>query len=145
MGALEASDQVYSLSSTAEGENGGVTLNTSTNVIDIKSGSTSNFVHEMTHAGQFEAGDMAFDSKTGNTLAQDIYDEVSAYKAQFAYNPSSVSGLTSTVGMRKALTVYEAHQMLTKAEITGSMLSELCVGQESSTAVNLLQRSLKKI
>ena len=96
MGALEASDQGYSLSHTAEGENGGVTFNTSTNVIDIKFGGTANFLHETTHAGQFETGDIAFDSKTGNTLAQDVYDEVAAYKAQFAYNPSSVSGLTST-------------------------------------------------
>lgn len=39
---------------------------------------------------------MAFDSKKGTTLAQDVYDEVSAYKAQFAYDPSSVSGLPST-------------------------------------------------
>jgi RHS repeat-associated protein len=98
MGTLESSSQGYILSHTAPGENGGVTLNTGTNIIDIKFGSSStgNFVHEMIHAGQFEAGDMAFDSKTGMTLAQDIYDEVSAYKSQFAYDPSSVSGLPST-------------------------------------------------
>lgn len=98
MGILESSSQGYSLSHTAPGENGGVTLNTDTKIVDIKfgSGNTGNFVHEMTHAGQFEAGDMAFDSKTGMTLAQDVYDEVSAYKSQFAYDPSSVSGLPST-------------------------------------------------
>lgn len=50
----------------------------------------------MTHAGQFEAGNMAFNSKTGMTLAQDVYDEVAAYKSQYAYDPSSVSGLPST-------------------------------------------------
>jgi hypothetical protein len=96
MGTLESSSQVYSLSHAAPGANGGLTLDTKTNTIDISFGSTANFVHETTHAGQFETGDMAFDSKTGNTLAQDVYDEVSAYKAQFAYSPSSVSGLTST-------------------------------------------------
>ncbi len=96
MGTLEASDQVYSLSQVASGELGGLTLDTKNNVISINYGSTSNFVHEMTHAGQFETGDMAFNSKTGLTLGQDIYDEVAAYKAQFAYSPSSVSGLTST-------------------------------------------------
>ena len=95
MGTLEGSTQVYSLSHTGYGENGGVTLNTSTNVIDIKFGSTANFVHEMTHAGQFETGDVAF-SNTGMSLLQDIYDETAAYKAQFGYSPSSVSGLTST-------------------------------------------------
>ena len=75
MGTLEGSTQVYSLSHTGYGENGGVTLNTSTNVIDIKFGSTANFVHEMTHAGQFETGDVAF-SNTGMSLLQDVVDEL---------------------------------------------------------------------
>ncbi|MFA6878805.1 MAG: RHS repeat-associated core domain-containing protein, partial [Bacteroidales bacterium] len=98
MESLENSSQGYSLSHAGAGENGGVSLNTVTNIIDISFGkeNTGNFVHEMTHAGQFETGDIAFDSKTGNTLAQDIYDEISAYKAQFAYDPSSVSDLSST-------------------------------------------------
>ena len=96
MGTLEGSTQGYSLSRAGAGENGGLTLNTGTNVIDINFGGTANFVHEVTHAGQFETGDIAFDSRTGNTLAQDVFDEVSAYRAQFAYSPSSVSGLTST-------------------------------------------------
>ncbi len=95
MGTLENSTQVYSLSHTVYGENGGVTLNTNTNVINIRFGSTANFVHEMTHAGQFETGDIAF-SNTGMSLLQDVYDETAAYKAQFGYSPSSVSCLTST-------------------------------------------------
>ena len=95
MEILEGSTQVYSLSHTGDGEDGGVTLNTSTNIIDIKFGSTANFVHEMTHAGQFETGDVAF-LNTGMTVLQDLYDETAAYKAQFGYSPSSVSGLTST-------------------------------------------------
>ena len=95
MGILEGSTQIYSLSHTKYGENGGVTLNISTSVIDIKFGGTANFVHEMTHAGQFETGDIAF-SSTGMSLLQDVYDETAAYKAQFGYCPSSVSSLTST-------------------------------------------------
>lgn len=95
MGTLEGSTKVYSLSHTGDGENGGVTLNTSTNIVDIKFGGTANFVHEMTHAGQFETGDVAF-SNTGISILQDVYDETAAYKAQFGYSPSSVSGLTST-------------------------------------------------
>jgi hypothetical protein len=95
MGTLESSSQVYGLSHTGYGENGGVTLNTSTNVIDIRFGGTANFVHEMTHAGQFETGNIAF-SSVGMSLGQDVFDEVAAYKAQFGYSPSSVSGLTST-------------------------------------------------
>ncbi len=96
MGTLEASDQVYSLSRAAEGSNGGLTLDPKTNVINISFGNTANFVHETTHAGQFETGDVAFNKQSGVSLAQDVFDEVAAYKAQFAYSPSSVSGLTST-------------------------------------------------
>ena len=96
LGVLESSDQVYSLSQITDGSNGGVTLNTETNTINISFGGTANFVHEATHAGQFESGDMAFSSTSGLSLGQDVYDEIAAYKAQFAYKPSSVSGLTST-------------------------------------------------
>jgi len=96
MGTLESSEQVYSLSQAAPGGNGGVTLNTETSAINISFGTTSNFVHETTHAGQFETGDIAFDSNTGATLGADIQDEVAGYKTQFAYDPSSVSGLSST-------------------------------------------------
>jgi hypothetical protein len=99
MGTLESSKQVYSLSHTAPGQNGGITLDTKTNVIDIKFGSTANFVHESTHAGQFETQDIAFDGKTGDVLAQDIGDEIAGYKAQFAYDPSSISGLSSSAGV----------------------------------------------
>ena len=94
MGTLEGSTQVYSLSHTKKDENGCVKLNTSTSVIDIRFGRTANFVHEMTHAGQFESGDIAF-TNTGDTIFQDVYDEMAAYKAQFGYSPSSVSGIKS--------------------------------------------------
>ena len=95
METLEKSTQVYILSHTDPNENGSVTLKTDKNVIDIRYGGTANFVHEMTHAGQFETGDIAF-SSTGMSLLQDVYDEIAAYKAQFAYSPSSISGLNST-------------------------------------------------
>jgi hypothetical protein len=95
MGTLEASTQVYGLNKIEAGQTGGVTLNTATNVVTINYGNTANFVHESTHAGQFETGNVAFNS-TGATLGQDIHDEVAGYRAQFAYDPSSVSGLSST-------------------------------------------------
>ena len=97
MGALETSDQVYSLSRVAEGEKGGLTLGENS-TINIAFGTTSNFVHETTHAGQFENGGIAFLS-SGESLGQDIFDEVEAYRAQFAYNPLSVSGLSSLEGV----------------------------------------------
>ena len=101
LGTLERSKQVYSLSHTGGKENGGVTLNTQSKTIDIRifSGSAASFVHETTHAGQFESGDIAFDGKTGRVLAQDIGDEVAGYKAQFAYAPSSTG-----VGSFEAIT-----------------------------------------
>lgn len=91
---LKNSTQGYSLSKGTN-EVGGVTYDPSSGSIVISFGTTSNFVHETQHAGQFEAGEIAFDSKTGNTYLQDVGDEVFAYQAQFAYDPSSISGLTS--------------------------------------------------
>lgn len=94
MNDLENSAQVYSLKSGVQGE-GGVTYDTETGNVVIAFGGTSNFVHETTHAGQFESGHMAF-SADGSTLGQDVMDEVAAYKAQYAYDPRSVSGLSSS-------------------------------------------------
>ncbi len=95
LGVLEASTQNYSLK-TGAGEEGGTTYDPKTGNIVFSFGSTSNFVHETTHGGQFETGDFAFNKTTGMSLGQDVHDEVAAYKAQFAYDPSSVSGLTSS-------------------------------------------------
>lgn len=89
---LEKSNQVYRLSEVTG--IGYLSHDTNTNIISINFVTTENFVHEMTHAGQFETGDIAF--LNGGTALQDIYDEVAAYKAQFAYNPFSVSALSST-------------------------------------------------
>ncbi|MFC1226681.1 RHS repeat domain-containing protein [Pedobacter sp. BG31] len=94
LGILENSSQMYSLKTGAVGE-GGTTLDPTTGNIVFSFGSTANFVHETAHGGQFEAGEIAFTS-TGQTLGQDLSDEISAYKSQFAYQPSSISGLTSS-------------------------------------------------
>ena len=92
---LEASTQVYSLSSGAI-EEGKVTYSSSTGNIVINYGTTANFVHETTHAGQFESGDIAFDIRTGEPYGADVFDEISAYQAQFGYSPVSISRLTSS-------------------------------------------------
>ncbi|WP_164975840.1 MULTISPECIES: RHS repeat-associated core domain-containing protein, partial [unclassified Chryseobacterium] len=98
MNTLEASTQVYSLSSISSSGIGGTTYDPSTGNIVLTYGTDANFVHEMTHGAQFESGDIGFDGTTGNVVAQDIGDEVSAYKSQYFYDPSSVSGLPSTSG-----------------------------------------------
>ncbi len=95
LGTLEASSQVYALKSGA-GEEGGTTYDPSTGNIVFSYDGTANFVHETTHGGQFESGDIGFDTKTGMNYGSDVFDEVAAYNAQFGYSPSSVSGLTSS-------------------------------------------------
>lgn len=46
---------------------------------------TANFVHEARHGAQVLSGDVGF-SSSGKTTHMDLYDEVSAYKAQVAYS-----------------------------------------------------------
>lgn len=96
MGVLEGSTQGYSLSHVNEGDVGGVRLDPSTKIIDISFGGTANFVHEMTHAGQFEKGLIGFFPDGEGSFAQDVYDEMSAYRSQYAFRPSSVKGLPSS-------------------------------------------------
>lgn len=95
MDNLEISSQVYRLSTPETGENSRISLDAD-KVFNTSFRSTASFVHETTHAGQFETGDLAFDLITGGTMAQDVTDEVAAYKPQFAHSPGSVSGLSST-------------------------------------------------
>jgi hypothetical protein len=84
MQQIEESNQVYRLKVSDAGY-GFLKLDVNTKTINVYYTSTDNFVHEITHAGQFESGDLAFSSTSGNVFAQDIYDEVAAYKAQYAY------------------------------------------------------------
>ena len=91
MGLLEESTDTYSLNKIS-GEEGGISLDGSKIVISY--GSTSNFVHELTHGVQYENGDVGF---WGNkAIGQDLFDEVDAYKAQYNFDPSSVSDLNSS-------------------------------------------------
>ena len=86
MKVLKRSTQGYKLS-TSNSPLGQVRLDTESGLIDIVyiSEDIGNFVHEVTHAGQYESGDIGFSDITGKVFAQDIYDEVEAYKAQACY------------------------------------------------------------
>ncbi len=95
MTRLETSSQLYSLN-PSNNEVGGTQYNSLTTAIVLSYKGTANFVHELTHCVQFENGALAYESIAGLSIACDVNDEVSAYKAQFAYDPSSVSKLTST-------------------------------------------------
>jgi RHS repeat-associated protein len=96
LGTLEASTESYSLNVLSAGSTGDTSYSSASCEIVISFAGTANFIHESTHAGQYESGDIAFDSVSGKPYASDTGDEISAYKAQYSYDPSSVSGLTST-------------------------------------------------
>ena len=99
MGKLEKSNQIYGLTRTPDHE-GETYLDVQTGVIMIGySGETAIFVHEVTHAGQFESGEIGFNGQTGELLAYDTYDEVAAYKAQYAYDPGSFKGLNPLIAV----------------------------------------------
>ncbi|AXY77753.1 hypothetical protein D3H65_28880 [Paraflavitalea soli] len=92
---LEKSDVEYILKPSIKAE-GSTAYDTRRRCIVLTVGSTANFIHEITHGGQYEAGEIIFDSQLDKSYLQDLYDEVEAYKAQFAYDPSSVSSLKSS-------------------------------------------------
>ncbi len=92
MGVLEQSTQGYALK-PINGDYGFVKYDRNSYLININYISVANFVHEMTHAWQFEVGAIAFGNKSGLPRFQDVYDEVAAYQAQFAYSPNSVNML----------------------------------------------------
>jgi len=93
-GALERSEQVYSLNNIGDsGGAGYTTYNTDSGIIEINyTGDTGNFVHEVTHAGQFESGHLAFYSD-GSPAGSDLYDEAAAYRAQYAYSDGGFQGI----------------------------------------------------
>ncbi|MDE6342063.1 MAG: hypothetical protein K2K93_07080 [Muribaculaceae bacterium] len=99
MKTIEESTQGYSLS-RSEGNIGEVTLDDNIININYVDGDVSNFVHEVTHAGQFESGDISYRKDTGSALFVDIYDELQAYTAQFGYSPASLTGLNPEFSIR---------------------------------------------
>lgn len=95
MATLENSEQGYSLSQT-EGMTGELKM-TEDNIINISymKGGLGNFVHEVTHAGQVELNEIFFnDAKMASYI--DMYDELKAYVAQYAYDPSSIGRINPT-------------------------------------------------
>ena len=98
MRRIELSSQLYSLN-VSEEEINGLNFYYSENeesCITINYFGLANFIHELTHAGQFELGELAFSKNGKTTYAQDVYDEIQAYRAQYAYSPESVRQINST-------------------------------------------------
>ena len=97
---LEMSSQVYSVvfikaDNAGRANEGGTLYSTDKHEIVFSIGDVANFVHETTHGGQYERDEFAFDSTTGYSLCNDLYDEMEAYKAQFAFNPKYFNGYIS--------------------------------------------------
>ncbi len=92
-------DEIFSVERITEGEGGTVyDLNNGRIVFRIlRSIPVASFVHETTHGGQFELGEVVFrkvkkDSaeKYSGAYGNDYEDEVAAYKAQYSYDPATV-------------------------------------------------------
>lgn len=104
---LKNSIQIYTIKHvSADSGSGGTTYDIAHDVVifNIQKKNTANFVHETTHGGQFQKGEIVFrDTPVSGWpaipggLGDDFDDEIAAYKAQFAYDPVSVSGLPNSL------------------------------------------------
>lgn len=92
---LEKSDVEYVLRPSPKAE-GSTSYDTRKKCIVLTVGSTANFIHEITHGGQYETGEIMFDSQLDKSYLQDLHDETEAYIAQFSYDPASVAALRSS-------------------------------------------------
>ncbi len=99
MDIMRSSSQIYAIKKISTNELGGLFSEPrgQETVIFVKYGTRANFVHELVHVMQFEEGRIAF-SEDGAPMFNDIYKEVEAYQMQWAYNPSSVTGLRNAHG-----------------------------------------------
>lgn len=89
---LENSDVEYVLRPTRKAE-GSTSWDTKKKCIVLMVGSTANFIHEAMHGWHYETGEIMFDANVDKSYLADLVDETEAYKAQFAYDPSSISSL----------------------------------------------------
>lgn len=94
MGLLEASDQVYALNRQYS-KTGSLKYDKEKDLININYANTSGFVHELTHAIQYEHNEIVFDLD-GDCLGIDVFDEIEAYKAQYAFSPQMIAKIISS-------------------------------------------------
>ena len=86
-------DWEFSLTSKSEGTTGftRLTRRDGTYLFQIGYVNTANFVHEITHCGQFLNGEIVFqETSSGFGAFVDVYDELEAYQFQYYYNQSSL-------------------------------------------------------
>jgi hypothetical protein len=87
--ALEERDVEYSLTTKNANSGKGQTAYKKDGGVDIQyNGTASVFVHETTHAYQFEMWDIVYFS-AGSDDITDLGDEVEAFKAQYLFDPTN--------------------------------------------------------
>jgi RHS repeat-associated protein len=92
MDIIEMSTRIYELN-FSEGNTGTLKHTPNTRHFTLTYGNDALFVHELTHAGQLENGDIGFTMGAEKAILIDVFDEVAAYAAQFAFSPISVENL----------------------------------------------------
>ena len=90
MSLLENSTQGYEFVKTPSNSVGSIKYIPETGIIQLSYDSSPVFFHELTHARQFEFGDIGFYKDGSGSIANDYWDEIRAYQTQYAYDPSSV-------------------------------------------------------
>jgi hypothetical protein len=99
---LEESKQPYSIAHVDKNLTlmGQTLYDSTTRAVVFYVGDAGNFVHETTHGGQFQRLQFGFirdySLKQYLSFCDDAADEIAAYKAQFAFDPGSVTQLKSS-------------------------------------------------
>lgn len=96
MNEISESTQGYSLHHVSE-NTGDIKYDPESGNILVEYVEDDNLVHEITHCGQFEHGEIGFNKVNGKPLLVDVFDEVNAYRSQYAFSSRSVSLIPSSV------------------------------------------------
>lgn len=104
IGELELSDQMYSIRKTQSSTNMGyLSYDNSSDIVYVNyDGSINALGHELKHAFQFEKHQLSFGEDPNNPMGEwkggclyDGYDELEAYKRDFAYDRNGLIGVNS--------------------------------------------------
>lgn len=140
IGILENSDVEYVLKPSLKDE-GSTAWDARRKCIVLTVGSTANFIHELMHGWQYETGEIMFDARFPKCYLQDLEDEVEAYKAQFAYDPGSVTNLRANSIARTLVSItpqWVAGLTSKEGEMTYAEHGKVRVNINSSKAMLML-------
>ena len=92
----ECSTETYTLVSLAKNGSFGQGSGNNSGKMQIAYSSIESFVHEVTHAGQYHRHEIGY--VNGELRGYDIQDEINAYRAAVAYNPSYYDNTHLNIG-----------------------------------------------